>query len=171
MDENSIALWLAGVIVAAGLVGFAAIWKRVTDFTEAHAAPRRAKPEEDRTLIDKMIIEADRRADLLNIEQYNTFLESYVAAYLVDILKKAPVVGPMVVAADYVDDMLDKLADGNPELAKRLDQSYETAKRKLAGAIGQAMQENGVVIKPAVDDEWRAPHIPVSSEPGPLGKP
>ena len=83
---------------------------------------------------------------MLNIEQYNKFLESYVAAYVTELLEKAQVVGPMKAAEERVDDMIEKLADGNPELAARLDQSYETAKRKLAGAIGEALQKNGMAL-------------------------
>lgn len=158
LTENA-ALWIAGAIVAGGLAAFALLWSKVTAFTEKHAAPLRAKPENERTLTDKLIIEADRRADMLNIEQYNAFLTSYVSAYIVEILKKAPIVGPMEVAAEKVDDMLEKLRDGNPQLAKRLDQSYETAKRKLAGAIGDALQKQGIDIVGV--DEWRAPRLDI----------
>lgn len=135
-------LWLAGAIVAGAIGGFALLWKRVTDFTEKHAAPRRDKPLDERTLTDKLIIEADRRADLLNIQKYDEFLTNYVAAYITDILKRAPVVGPMIVAADYVDDMLESLSRRNPKLAAELDQDLETAKEKLAGAIGKAIQKD-----------------------------
>ena len=146
MEMSELTVAIATAIGGAAVVALAMLWKKVTDFTERHAAPLREIPEENRTLTQKLIIEADRRADMLNIEQYNKFLESYVAAYVTELLEKARVVGPMKAAEERVDDMIEKLADGNPELAVRLDQSYETAKRKLAGAIGEALQKNGMAL-------------------------
>lgn len=162
MDMETAALWIAGAIVATAMASFAVMWGRVRDFTEKHAAPLRAKSPEDRTLTDKLIIEADRRADMLNIDKYEVFLENYVAAYLLDIMKRAPVVGPLVVAADYVDDMMESLKRRNPDLAASLNQSVQTATERLAGAIGKAVLKK-LPPAPVQDDGWRAPRVPIDT--------
>lgn len=127
--------------------------------SERFAAPRRAKPENERTLTDKLIIEADRRIDLINIQQLETFLTSFVAAHLDTIIKNAPVIGPMATAADYVDDALEAFRRRNPQLAAATGLSARTMQEKLAGAIGQAAK-GAIAAKPA-DDGWRAPRVPL----------
>ena len=143
-----IATAISGLIVGGAFTYIAAT-------SERFAAPRRAKAPEDRTLTDKLIIEADRRIDLINIQQLETFLTSFVAAHLDTIIKTAPVIGPMATAADYVDNALEAFRRRNPDLAAKTGMSAKTMQEKLAGAIGQA-------TKPALvqDDAWRAPKVP-----------
>lgn len=136
-------LWVAGII-AAGIIALGGYFIRgLQGFTEKHAAPIRAdKPNEaDRTLTEKLIVEADRRADLLNIEKYDIFLQNFVAMHLLDIMKTAPVVGPIATAADYVDRMLESLRRRNPDLAASMNQSRTTAQEKLAGEIGKVVKD------------------------------
>ena len=147
-----IATALSGLIVGGAFTYIAAT-------SERFAAPRRAKAPEDRTLTDKLIIEADRRIDLINIQQLETFLTSFVAAHLDTIIKNAPVIGPMATAADYVDDALEAFRRRNPDLAAATGITARTMQEKLAGAIGQAAKP--VIAKPA-DDGWRAPQVPVT---------
>ena len=122
-------------LVVGGLIAYAAAT------SERLAAPRRAKAPEDRTLTDKLIIEADRRIDMINIEQFEGFFASFVAAHLDTIIKSAPVIGPMATAADYVDDALEALHRRNPDLARALNPTKITVHEKLAGAIGKATKD------------------------------
>ena len=122
--------------VAAALV-IGAIYVRLAATSEALAAPRRAKLEEDRTIIDKAIIEADKRIDALNIAQFEGFLADFIAANLTTIIKTAPVIGPMATAADYVDSAIEAFQRRNPDLSRTLNPSRQTMQEKLAGAIGK----------------------------------
>lgn len=131
-------IWIAGT-VAALIIG--AIYGRLASTSEALAAPRRAKPAEDQTFIDKAIIEADKRIDALNIAQFEVFLTDFIAANLQTVIKTAPVIGPMATAADYVDDALEAFRRRNPDLAKTLNPSRQTMQEKLAGTIGKASKD------------------------------
>lgn len=135
---EQITLYL-GQIIAAFVIGGGFAWLVAT--SERFAAPRRSKPVEDRTLTDKLIIEADRRIDMINIQQLETFLASFVSAHLDKIIKRAPVVGPLVTAADYVDDALESFRRRNPDLAAQTQMTAKTMQEKLAGAIGQATKD------------------------------
>ena len=136
MIIDQLTLWIAGAVAVAVIAALVAIHRRVAAITEAHAAPRRAKPEEDQTLIDKAIIEADKRVDALNIQQFEGFLTDFVKANLDTILRKAPVIGPMATAADYLDPVFEAFRRRNPDLAQALNPSRETMQERLAGAIG-----------------------------------
>lgn len=152
LDTEHVAFWIAGLMVAGGLIAFTALWRRVTDFTERHAAPARAVPESERTLQQKLAIEADRRADMINIEQYETFLTNFVASYITDILKRkeTQLQEPMEIADAYVDKMVETLERRNPDLAANLNQTIETAKERLAGAVGKVFLEVKTAQKPPV---------------------
>lgn len=124
---------------AALIVG--AIYGRLAATSEALAAPRRAKPEADRTVIDKALIEADKRIDALNIAVLEGFLRDFIAANLDTVIKTAPVIGPMATAADYVDNALEAFRRRNPELARELNPSRQTMQERLAGSIGNATKD------------------------------
>lgn len=144
-------LWIAGT-VAALIVG--AIYGRLAATSEALAAPRRAKPEADRTVIDKALIEADKRIDALNIAQFEVFLSDFIAANLHAVIKTAPVIGPMATAAGYVDNALEAFRRRNPDLANVLNPSRQTMQEKLAGSIGKATRD---VLADALREAIKAP--------------
>lgn len=133
---DQVVVWI-GAAVAGLIVG--AIYGRIAATSEALAAPRRAKPIEDQTLIDKAIIEADKRIDALNIAQFETFLSDFIAANLKTVIHTAPVIGPMATAADYVDNAIEAFQRRNPDLAATLNPSRQTMQEKLAGAIGKVI--------------------------------
>lgn len=131
----TIADLIAAAIVGGG--GVASLWLIVTSFTEKLAAPRRAKLEAERTLIDKAVIEADRRVDLIDIDRLERFAADFVASYLDDILRMIPGINQIEIAANFAVKAHEAFKRRNPELNARQNPSIETITEKLAGAIGR----------------------------------
>ena len=157
MIIDQITLYIAAAVAAAIVAALILIHRRIASISELAAAPRRAKPEEDQTVIDRLIIEADKRIDALNIQQFEGFLTDFVAANIDQIIRTAPVIGPMAAAAEWLDPVFEAYQRRNPDLAKVQKPSRQTMQEKLAGAIGKTLQP--VIAKPA-DDGWRAPKVP-----------
>lgn len=147
---DQITLWIAAAIAGAIIGLLIVVHRRVAAFSELHAAPRRAKPEDDQTLIDRAIIEADKRIDALNIAQFEGFLRDFVAAHLDTIIRTAPVIGPMATAAEYLDQVFEAFGRRNPDLAAAQNPSRETMQEKLAGAIGKTILAEKDVLAEAL---------------------
>lgn len=133
-QSSNIVLWLAGAL-AAGVVGGS--FARLSATSERYAAPARAKSPEDRTLTDKLIIEADARIDAFDVQRIEGFATDFIAAHLDDVLRQVPVLGPLATAAGMVDTALDAYRRRNPTVAARQAPSVATMTEKLAGAIGK----------------------------------
>ena len=140
---------IVGLVVGAIMALGTYVLGKAQATSEKYASVSRAKDPKEQTLIDKSIIEIDRRLDMLNIEQLEIFLRSYVAAHLDDVLKNVPVVGPAVVAANHVDKAFAEFRSRNPELANILrGMTKADMQGKLAGAMGDASKD---VLKAALD--------------------
>lgn len=120
---------IAAVIVG-GLFGFFA--GRV----DARAKAALAKDPADRTLTDKLAIEADRRLDALDRAQLETIISNVL---LSNVDKVASTIGlPPKAAADiFVDDFFAALRERNPGLAARLPIGAESVKDLIAAGIGK----------------------------------
>lgn len=134
---ETITLAIAGVLAAAIIGALILVQQRVAVVSEKLAAPARAKTPEERTLTDKLAIEADKRIDALNIQQFEGFLTDFIDAHLDDVLRQVPVLGPLSTAAGMVENALDAFQRRNPDLAAQLKPSVTTMTEKLAGAIGR----------------------------------
>lgn len=135
---EQLSAWIATGLATLVIGGFFG-WLAAT--SEEFAGPRRAKSEASRSLMDKAIIEADKRIDALNIAQLEGFFADFVAAHLDDIIRAAPVIGPMATAADYLGRATEAFRRRNPGLAAERDPDPQTMQEKLAGAIGRAAKD------------------------------
>lgn len=124
--------WIvAGIVaLASGALGWAAAT------SERFAAPARAKSPAKRTLVDKAVIEADRRIDQINVNIIETFAARWVHAYLGKLVN-TPTFDPMRQAEVLVDDALDGFRRRNPQIAAATGIDRLSMQEILAAVIGR----------------------------------
>ena len=121
-------------LLAAAIVGTA--FGFITSRVDARAREGKAKAPEDRNLIDKMAIEADRRLDEIDRGHLQVIVDNVLTARLD---KVAATIGipPIVAADDFVDDFFTALRTRNPGLATRLPIDENAVKDLIAAGIGR----------------------------------
>ena len=124
---------IAGTI-AAGIVGVA--FGLVAARIDARSKLALAKTPAERTLTDKLAIEADRRLDAIDRDHLEKIIANVLTA---NMDKLAANVGlPPKAAADlFVDDFFAALDARNPGLAKRLPIKTQDVKDLIAAGIGR----------------------------------
>lgn len=138
---SAIAPWIvAGIMgVAGAAVGLLA------STSERFAAPARAKSPEERTLLEKAAIEADRKIDEINIGIIEIFATRWVNAHINQVLG-SPVFDPMRQAEQMVDGALEGFRQRNPEIAAATGIGKLSMQGILAGAIGAARRDELAAI-------------------------
>lgn len=127
--QAAITATLATVIVATAF-GFLA--GRI----DTRAKVALAKSPAERTLTDKLAIEADRRLDEIDRGHLTTVVDNVLSSR---IDKVAATIGlpPLAAADDFVDDFFADLRSRNPGLADRLPLGPEDVKKLIAAGIGR----------------------------------
>jgi hypothetical protein len=118
-------------LIIGGALGY------VVRTVDGRAKIAEAKAEQDRTLLDKAAIEADRRLDALNIAQLEVFVTRFVAARYDKILG-SPSIQPLREADQMATAALEQWQHRNPELAQMMHLDRESMTEILAAAIGRA---------------------------------
>lgn len=123
------------VVMAVGMLLTAAFtWIAAT--SERFAAPARAKSPQDRTLIDKAIIEADKKIDALNIAKLETFISRFVLSR-VDRVLASQALDPMRQADEFLVEALDAWKRRNPDTALEMKIDPTSMRELIAAGIGR----------------------------------
>lgn len=120
--------------VAAGVVGVGIGF--VAARIDARAKQAMSKSPEDRTLVDRLVIEADRRLDEIDRAHLETIISNVLLANMDKLAANAGL--PPKSAADlFVSDFFDALNARNPGLAARLPINAHHVKDLIAAGIGR----------------------------------
>lgn len=132
-SAQAVAAAVVGIVLTAGLT-----WAAAT--SERFAGPARAKSPQDRTLLDKAIIEADKRIDAINRQHLQEFISNFVASRIDQVLG-SQTLEPMRQADAMLVEALDAFKRRNPELAREITLDPTSFRELIASGIGRAQRD------------------------------
>lgn len=136
MENDFNIVWLIGSVVTLVIgAGFGYVSSKVTGAGDVI----RKKSPEDRVLTDKLILEAEKRIEAMNVDRLSTFITSFILSRLPDMATKVTQgitpSDPMDIVKPHVSAAMSAWERRNKDTATQVKIGTQSMQEKLAGEL------------------------------------